>query len=262
MTALDRQETEPTRPLRPPPTGAGSVLICQRMTRVIVASIFFCLAGCASGTQAFMPGTNLHGLRADGHREALYVLQGKQGRFGEVKTWSRGAVVSVLDGAPRTVLHVGFELNNTGALPLVLSAKEIVLEVIHTDGGSFQSIAPRFARELAVAPQSIGQSQAIFVLPDGVDPSDVRSFQVRWAAHAGLQTYRQATPFLALRERSDVYPYGGVVYEYGHPDYWYYRHFGYCYDPFCRTVIVVPYHSIARPPAPRHSPPRRARAHP
>src|SRR5690606_14612971 len=53
-----------------------------------------------------------------------------------------------------------------------------------------------------------GQVEAIFVMPEGVSPDDVRAFRVAWTIANGDSRYTQRTPFLqAVRERVPRYYY-------------------------------------------------------
>jgi hypothetical protein len=231
------------------------------MYRPLAVLCLLSLSACAAGPQYFTPGEHVRGTRADGHREALYQLQGKDSRFGEARVWSRGSIVSMVDGAERTVVHVGFELNNTGAQPLSLVREALKLEVVHTDAGPLENLTPHSASTLTVAPQTIGQGQAVFVLPPEIEPRDVRSFRLHWAVAAGQQRYQNNTPFVERRDRYyDHHHHGYVMYDVHHPDYWHYRHLGYCYDIACRYVVVVP-HRYPAPPR-RQAPVRRTRVRP
>ncbi|MDD9938753.1 MAG: hypothetical protein OXT09_34405 [Myxococcales bacterium] len=213
------------------------------------------LAGCAAHPQYFTPGEKVRGTRADGHREALYQLEGKSGRFGEARVWSRGSVVTLLEGGERTVIHVGFDLNNTSGTTLELRDADVRLEVAHTDAGPITDVAPHDARTITVPAQSLGAGRAIFLMPDGILPGDVRSFRVMWTVHSGEQRYQGSTPFIERRDRYHHHHHHAyVIYDVHHPHYWHYRRLGYCYDIACRQVIVVPH---------RHgTPKRRTRVHP
>ncbi|MGD8861353.1 MAG: hypothetical protein PVI30_15195 [Myxococcales bacterium] len=230
------------------------------MKRHALLPVLLLLASCATPSQSFFPGERADGVREEGHRSATYVLQGREGRFGEATLWSRGSIITLLDGAETTVIHVGFELNNTGAETLELRPEDVVLEVVHTDDGPLTDLHPHSGTTITVPSQSLGQGQAIFVLPGKIDPRDVHSFRLRWTVRAGEQRYMQRTPFLELRDRyRGGYGYAGYygIYDMRHPYYWYYRNLGYCYDPLCQRVIIVPHR-----PAPVRPSGRRTRVRP
>ena len=107
-----------------------------------------------------------------------------------------------------------------------------------------------------MVPQSIGQGQAIFLLPVGIEPRDVHAFRLHWVVHSGEQTYQNNTPFVERRWRHEHYHHGYVIYDIHDPYYWHYRRLGYCYDIACQQVIVVPYRPV------RAAPTRRTRVRP
>src|SRR5262245_16090938 len=96
----------------------------MRALLVVVAAA----AACGSATEKFLPGERATAQSPQGYTAAEYQIQGERGRLGEVKVWSRGAYRAEVDGAQRTVLHVGFEVDNSSDEPLTLETGKISLD--------------------------------------------------------------------------------------------------------------------------------------
>ncbi len=171
--------------------------------RVAVALLASALLGaCAASRQYFEPTERVTGQTENGYSQSLYPLTGPHGAFGEMTLWSRGAYRSP-DG--RSVVQVGFLLHNTSDKPITLRAREIRIGTMRTDDALLSELSPADPVDLTVAPQAFGETQYHFVMPDEIDPGEIRAFRLRWAVHGGDAMYLQRTVFVELHAH-DPYP--------------------------------------------------------
>jgi hypothetical protein len=191
------------------------------MHRLLPVISALALAGCAASRVYFQPTEHVRGTTDQGFREAIYPLVGPHGPFGEAKVWSRGAYRGP---GNRTVIHLGIEIHNTSAAPIVLDARDVRLDPVRTDDGALPNLAPAEQEILSVPPAAIAQARFHFVLPASTSPGDVYAFRARWRVTSSGQTYSQYTPFI---ERYGHYAYAPGYYG----GYYYY----YCdpFDPWC-----------------------------
>jgi hypothetical protein len=210
----------------------------KRVALALVAGSVIVLTGCAASRQYFEPTERVTGQTENGYTQALYPLSGPRGPFGEATLWSRGAYQTD-DG--RTVVQIGVALHNTSDAPIVLQGSELRIGTMRTDDALLSELRAADAADLHVAAQSLGETQYHFVLPPGVDPSEVRAFRLRWTVASKDATYRQRTVFLEQQSREPYHstfaagypcwPYGPYDCFYG-PPYWgpHPPHFGHRQD--------------------------------
>jgi hypothetical protein len=155
------------------------------------------LLGCA-GRQNFTPTDNATSLSPAGYLASDYDVNSRLGAFSDAKVWSRGAYSQKIAGEKRTVVHVGFELENHLNQPIAFDAKGVRLDKVATDKHELsEEIAPSLVQgSPTLDAQDTRRLDVYFVLPGGVKPGDVDGFRVRWALTDGLQQYSQRTPFL------------------------------------------------------------------
>ncbi|MFO7177379.1 MAG: hypothetical protein DIU78_001655 [Pseudomonadota bacterium] len=166
------------------------------------------LSACAT-RQAFLPAEHVTGMTPHGYLAAEYEIEDRNGNLGEAKVWSHGAYRTEVRGDPNTVVHVGFALENSTPAPLRLVPEQLYLDSATLDGSVIGPLRPVEIRGNPSVPAGRdAQVEAIFVMPEGVSPNDVRAFRVAWTIANGESRYIQRTPFLqAVRERVPRYYY-------------------------------------------------------
>ena len=182
------------------------------------------LCGCAAGPQYFEPAERVQGQTIHGDSVAIYRLTAAGRQFGEAKLWSQGAYET--DGK-RNVVHVGFEIHNTGELPIELRANDLRLDVMDDDRGPLSGLRSREGNALQIAPGAIADASFLFELPPGLAPRNLIALRLHWNVHAGDKSYAQRTPFVeqsyvALYEppfidRYPCWPYGAYDCLYMYP---------------------------------------------
>jgi hypothetical protein len=198
-----------------------------------------CLApfasGCVSG-QAFMPVANVSALSPDGkERASEYPVEINHQRVGTARVWTNGAYRTEVQGSTRTVVHVGFALDNTSSAPLSLDPKQLRLQDVLTPDGALYQIPPvQVDGNLTVAPAHNEQMNAVFELPGGIWPSDVLAYHVAWKVEAG-GTFAENTPFVG--PGYGRYPYSPYYYAYPYDYYW-----GYPWGYWWPGLYYSPYH--------------------
>src|SRR5688572_8408846 len=88
-------------------------------------------AGCAT-TENFTPAERATAISPEGFTAADYEIAVEGERLGDVMVWSNGAHRSDLDGR-RTVLHVGFRVENDSDLSIEIDPSDVQIHV-ETDG--------------------------------------------------------------------------------------------------------------------------------
>jgi len=148
----------------------------------------------------FTPRENLNGTGPDGEPAALYQVRNDDAAQskGEVRIWSGGAKARYIEADQEVVdLHVGFEIENTGAAPLELELDSLSLEELFVDG-YLQAVQPpvTVSGSGQAAPGSTARVDVTF-RPATTYPSEVDSFSVRFVMRdaAGNQV-GQVTPFV------------------------------------------------------------------
>ncbi len=179
------------------------------------------LLGACATDRLFAPRENVNGAGPTGRPAAVYPLS--PAGNGEVRLWSDGGDRRVDAAAALTVLHVGFELENTGNEPLVLDPVDVRIADLVVDEGVLAGAPPR----LLGAPSKVATpngSTARVDLEFGIDgelmPRAIRGFHVHWRVQVGVDSYAQVTPFQTYypedSERVDPWPWWGFGYGY----YW------------------------------------------
>jgi hypothetical protein len=169
------------------------------------------LASCA-GSQQFTPGDRVTSLSPGGYPAAEYDVDSTLGEFSDAKVWSRGAYKQEILGEKRTVVHVGFEIENHMNQPIQFDAHGVRLDSLATDDKAAPGeLAPGWVQgNPTLGAQESQRLDVYFVLPTNLTPGDVDGFRVRWALNGALQHYSQKTPF--LKEASGSYgPTAGTI---------------------------------------------------
>jgi hypothetical protein len=162
----------------------------------IIVTAAIAVAGCASTSnrpESMRPTERATGVGADEYPEAEYELR----HTAEVRVWSRGAYVAKVDGRDRTVVHVGFEVENPTTAPLYLIGQAIAVTAVRAGERTVRE--PPLASlegDLRVPPGEKHDFDFTFALPVGVDPQDVDAFDVRWAVTGEGIRHREITGFV------------------------------------------------------------------
>lgn len=181
--------------------------------------LLLCLAGCAT-RQSFMPAENATDVTRGGYIAAHYESQRGDGGSTEVKVWSGGTFAGETEsGEKATLAHTGLVIDNDSAQPVRLERGSLRLEGVRvSDGERVGPLQPiELSGKLDVAPRGKSEVEALFRLPDGVSPTEVRDFQLSWVLTSGSERYAQRTPF----QRS-IASYAGLGPSYYWPYYPYY----------------------------------------
>lgn len=190
--------------------------------RALLLVTVWLFAGCSTH-RFFTPREHQDGSGPAGHPAALYPLDGPP-PTGELRLWSGGAeLIDLDDGNAVTELHVGFELENHGEVPLVVDTGAIQCTDLVIEGQGAGSLAPhRLSGNAEVAPGAVARLDVWF-RPPAEDGLAIDGFAVRFRIAAGDRTVlAQSTPFVPYRPtrrwHDDWYWYGG--YWGGGPGWW------------------------------------------
>lgn len=185
------------------------------------------VAACACGPsrESFEPAERATAQAPNGFTAAEYAIQGTRGDLADAKVWSRGAYRAELDGRMQTIVHVGFELENNGNAPLTLRRESLSLDSATLDRRVLQDIYPAsIVGDLTIPPGNRGEVHAYFAMPEGVKPTDVDAFRVKWRVEDGQVSYSQRTPFVEITRDERVAYYYTPFYDpfyydylFGHP---------------------------------------------
>jgi hypothetical protein len=182
----------------------------------------------------FAPLERAEGRTLEGYAEAIYDLQAVSGRFGEAKIWSRGAYIAENTG--ETLVHVGFDLENSGATPITLDPASVRLESVQIDDEVLRDIPVSVPTNIiTIGPDSAGRAELVFSLPTGFSPADIRAFRVAWTVRANGEVFSEFTPFARTAPATYYVPVHAYYYPY------YSRYLPY-YDPLWgprRRVVIV-----------------------
>ena len=176
-------------------------------------------AGCWQ-PRYFAPRENVNGESPTGEAAAVYPIdrEGDERVAGEVRLWSRGAKARFTDEDEEVVdLHVGFELENNGQVPLELDLDSVAVEELFVDGYLQDPLPPTTVRGSGRAAPGTTERVDLVFRPPTTYPRDIDSFAVRFAIRDGLGApVGQVTPFAPARARSyyavgvyGAYPYWG-----------------------------------------------------
>lgn len=156
------------------------------------------LAPACSSSRWFAPRENLNGSSPTGFPAAVYPLVSGEDVRGDLRIWSDGTMVEEApDDAEVTVLHVGFEIENTGSAPLTLDLDGLRLSRLQSDGGTAADLCPTRVMGDSQAPPG-GRAAVQFWFEPATDlgPRDIDAFEVWWRVRAGPIVFDQVTPFL------------------------------------------------------------------
>ena len=162
--------------------------------------LLLAFAGCAGQRATFRPTERVLAETSQGFAQAVYDLPQAQGRAGEAKLWTDG----VYREGDRTIAHVGFEIENTGDVPIVLDLGAVRLAQVKTAAGPRDDLAPaRTTGAAEVKPHSVGVVETFFALPEDTKPRDIEEFRVIWSARVGEERRDEFTPFVRVARRDD-----------------------------------------------------------
>lgn len=119
-----------------------------------------------------------------------------------VHVWTNGGYIGSSD-EPMT--HVGFEIRNTSAQPIVFDGDALQLVAFDRNGAplppvAFAAITPLGPSQIAIAHDATVTFDAYFKLP--VRPRVVDSMRVHWSLRAGAASHGEVTTFV----RDDAFP--------------------------------------------------------
>jgi len=154
------------------------------------------LTGCAASRAHFIPREELRAQSPRGWPAAQYTVTIEGKAAGEAKVWSEGTMKADVDGDDRTILHIGFEVENRSGGEMDFDVDRCrVVEVL----GAGERFADLSAHEqsgvLHVGDGQVGLIDLEFVLPRDTRPRDVESFRVDWALRTGAGEFAESTPF-------------------------------------------------------------------
>lgn len=110
----------------------------------------------------------------------------------------------------RTVLEIGFEVDNDSNVAARIDPGTLALESVETPSTTYRDLVPsRVTGSLVAPPRGSTRATAYFPMPRSTSPEQVKSFRVRWTIAAGTARYARMTPFVQNRPRYAYYvPYG------------------------------------------------------
>jgi hypothetical protein len=188
---------------------------------IIMFAVSLVACGGTSRPESFEPAERATAQSPQGYTAAEYELATPRGDLGDVKVWSRGARVMEVNGVSRTVVHVGFEVDNSSVWAIEL--EELAMDSAMLDRQILSGIEPaRIDGSTTVQPGRVNEINAYFPLPAGVSPQEVDAFRIRWRVRSPDVVYSQHTPFLENVSEAVAYYYT----PYYDPFYydWYFHH--------------------------------------
>lgn len=192
----------------------------------VTSLLLLAFAGCAGQRAAFRPTERVLAETSAGLAQAVYDLPRAQGRAGEAKLWTDG----IYREGERTIAHVGFEIENTGEVPIVLDLAALRLGEVKTASGTRGELVPtKTTGSAEVKPHSVGIIETFFALPDDTQPRDIEEFRVIWSARIGEERHAEFTPFVRIARRDDERQYYVVPFSPFYPYPGFYRYGGYGY---------------------------------
>ncbi|MEM7199074.1 MAG: hypothetical protein AAF628_02345 [Planctomycetota bacterium] len=174
-----------------------------------VLSALLVLSACSASRRYFRPAERANAQSPEGSSAAEYELGQDGAPWGEVRVW----VDEVARRDDVTTAHVGFELENVTDEPLRLDVRRLRINDLDLGDRVLGSIETGYPEPVATAsPHQVHVVRLPFVLPDNVEPADVRSFNVHWWLQGPQDwTYEQHTRFVVHRPfapRPYFRPYG------------------------------------------------------
>jgi hypothetical protein len=152
----------------------------------------------------FTPRENVDATAPDGAPAAQYIVSAPAA---EVRVWSSGAKARFTDDDREIVeLHVGFELENNGQVPLQLDLGTVTCDELLLDGVLQPSLQPlRIQGDGTAGPGATARVDLTFE-PATTVPRDIDSFAIRFVVRDGEQVaLQQSTPFQPWVRNYDGY---------------------------------------------------------
>ncbi len=171
------------------------------------------LTSCATARRHFIPREDVRAQSLCGWPAAQYILTIDSQNAGEAKVWSEGAFDGDVDGDERTILHIGFEVENRTGGELTFDVDQCRVVDVQCDEGRIANLgANEESGKLQVAAGQVGLMDFEFVLPRNIEPRDLNAFRVEWTLSTPGGAYAQSTPFRIdsqryYRPRSYYYDY-------------------------------------------------------
>jgi hypothetical protein len=159
-------------------------------------ALAFSLVACTSETTSFRTTDRGDGSEPGGRPAAAYEVTAAGAPVARIHVWSNGGYIGSSD-EPMT--HVGFEVDNVGARPIVFDADALRLVVFDARGATvpgttFTAVTPLGPSLVVVAPGEVTSFDAYFRLE--VRPRVVESMRVRWALRVGGEAMTFHTRFV------------------------------------------------------------------
>jgi hypothetical protein len=176
----------------------------KKLSILIAAGLVAC--GGTSRPERFEPAERATAESPQGYTAAEYELTTRKGDLGDVKVWSPGARIMEVNGVNRTVVHVGFEVDNSSNQPIDLEDLALDQATLHRQIVSGVQPA-RIDGATTVQPGRVNEINAYFPLPAGVSPQQVNAFRIRWRIHSPDVVYSQHTPFIQNPGEAVAYYY-------------------------------------------------------
>lgn len=169
--------------------------------RRILATIPLAVATCTPETTSFRTTDQTDPSEPD--KGASYRVRIGERGAARVQVWSNGGYIGTSE-EPMT--HVGFDIHNTGAVPLVfdVNAMQLVVEGEHDaelPPPKFVAVTPLGPSRIAIAPGSSSMFDSYYEL--STKPREVEKMEVRWKLSAGSAAIDQLTTFV----RDDAAPF-------------------------------------------------------
>lgn len=161
----------------------------------LLAAIPLAVASCTpSETTSFR--TTEQSDPSDPDKAAHYRLRIGQHGAARVHVWSNGGYIGTSD-EPMT--HVGFDIHNTGAVPLIFDVDALQLSVEGDDDAAlpppkFVTVTPLGPAKIAIEPGSSSMLDSYYELRS--KPTDVDKMEVRWRLAAGHEVADESTTFV------------------------------------------------------------------
>lgn len=193
------------------------------------ALLLLVLCTACSNHRYFAPRENRNGTGPGGHPAVVYAVGVPS--LGEVRLWSPGtAMVDGDEGGDVVALQVGFEIENTGTVPLAIDTGTLRCEDLWVDDQRAEPLSPvRTEGAVEVLPGTSGRLVATFRPPFAARARDVDGFTVRFQVlAAGQPVLAQVTPFVPHipddRWRDDPWFWGHSGWGFG---------FGWSHNRYC-----------------------------
>ncbi len=152
-------------------------------------------AACANHRN-FVPRENLNGWGPGGQPAAVYAVANGEAN-GEVRVWSRGSDPGLGPDAGISEVHVGFEVENTGSVPLQLALDALQCDELVVGEQHLTGVAPAFTEGEPMAAPGTTTRFHVWFRPGIGTPRDVVAFAVRFRIDAGAApVLLQVTPFV------------------------------------------------------------------